>query len=112
MKALSLLVIATLTLSTVTFAEIHGVETKEVSEVKANIFTQSNGMVFIQLDNPEDSKVRIAIKDERGVLLHSETVKKDIKTVKRFDVSNLPAGTYSYEVNSADYSVIKKIVKK
>ncbi|MEP2025568.1 MAG: T9SS type A sorting domain-containing protein [Reichenbachiella sp.] len=111
MKALSLLVIATLTFSTVSMAEIHGVETKEVSEVKANIFTQNNGMVFIQLENSTDGKVRIAIKDDAGVLLHGETVKKD-KTLKRFDVSNLPAGTYSYEVNSANYSVKKEIVKK
>ncbi|MEP2025567.1 MAG: T9SS type A sorting domain-containing protein [Reichenbachiella sp.] len=112
MKALSLLVIATLTFSTVTFAEIHGVTaTKETSEVKANIFTQNNGMVLIQLENSTDGKVRIAIKDDAGVLLHGETVKKD-KTLKRFDVSNLPAGTYSYEVKSADYSVKKKIVKK
>ncbi|SMD38133.1 Por secretion system C-terminal sorting domain-containing protein [Reichenbachiella faecimaris] len=111
MKALSLLVIATLTFSTVSMAEIHGAATKEVSEVKANIFTQNNGMVYIQVENPADSKVRIAIKDNAGVLLHGETVKKT-KMLKRFDISNLPAGTYSYEVNSADYSVMKKIEKK
>ena len=111
MKALSLLVIATLTLSTAALAEIHS-EAGETSEVKANIFTQDNGMVFIQLENPEDSKVKIAIRDKAGVLLHGETVKKDVKVVKRYDVSNLPAGTYSYEVSSADYTVKKKIEKK
>jgi len=112
MKTLSLLVIATLTFSSVATARTHSTDTNEVSEVKANIFAQSNGMVFVQLENPVDSKVKIAIIDQDGNLLHTETIKEDVRTVKRYDISNLPAGTYSYSVYSKDYSVKKKIEKK
>ncbi|WP_422359795.1 hypothetical protein [Reichenbachiella sp.] len=111
MKALSLLVIATLTFSSVATAEIHGTDNKEVSEVKANIFAQNNGMVYIQVESPVDTKVKITIKDDAGVILYGGKVKKD-KVLKRFDVSNLPAGSYSYEVSNEDYSVLKKIEKK
>lgn len=111
MKALSLLVIATLTFSSVGMAEIHGASANDVSEVKANIFTQENGMVYIQVENPADSKVRITIKDEAGVILYGGKVKKD-KVMKRFDISNLPSGSYSYEVSNEDYSILKKIEKK
>ncbi|UXX77702.1 hypothetical protein N7E81_10010 [Reichenbachiella carrageenanivorans] len=112
MKALTLLVIATLTISSAATAKIHGADTKETAEVKANIVTRSDDMIFVQLDNPVDSKVRIVITDEAGVTLHRETVKKDVKVVKRYDVSNLPAGTYSYTVYNDNYSIKKNIEKK
>ncbi|UXX79244.1 hypothetical protein N7E81_17970 [Reichenbachiella carrageenanivorans] len=112
MKVLSLLVIATLTLSSVATAKIHGADAKETAEVKANIVNINGNMIFVQLENPADSKVKIVITDEAGITLYSETVKKDVKTVKRYDVSNLPAGTYSYEVYNDAYSIKKKIEKK
>ncbi|UXX79245.1 T9SS type A sorting domain-containing protein [Reichenbachiella carrageenanivorans] len=112
MKALSLIVIATLTLSSVATAKIHGAGTKETEEIKANIVNRNDNMVFVQLENPVDSKVRIVITDEAGVTLYSETVKKDVKTVKRYDVSNLPAGVYSYKVYNGAYSIKKEIEKK
>lgn len=99
-------------LTTMALAHVDKAGKKESAEVKANIFAHTNDMIYLQLINPADSKVQIAIIDQKGVTLHSETVKQDMKVLKRFDVSNLPSGLYSYKVSNADYTVIKKIEKK
>lgn len=112
MKALKLTVIAILALTTAALANVDKAGKKESAEVKANIFSHNNDMVFVQLDNPADSKIQIAITDQRGVVLHSETVKQDLKILKRFDVSNLPEGLYSYKVSNDSYTIMKKIEKK
>ncbi|MEP2273985.1 MAG: T9SS type A sorting domain-containing protein [Reichenbachiella sp.] len=114
MKALKLTVIAILALTTAALANVDKAGKKESAsaEVKANIFAHNNDMVFVQLENPADSKVKIVIVDQDGVTLHSETVKQDLKVLKRFDVSNLPSGQYSYKVSNDTYTVIKKIEKK
>lgn len=112
MKALKLTVIAILALTTAALAHVDKAGKKESAEVKANIFSHNNDMVFMQLENPADSKVQIAIIDQKGVVLHKETIKQDLKVLKRFDVSNLPDGLYSYKVYNDSYTVIKKIEKK
>lgn len=111
MKALKLTVIAIMTLTTAAFANVNEAGNKE-SVVNAQIFSQSDDMVYMQLDNPADSKVKIVITDNDGTLLHIETIKKDMKVLKRFDVSELPSGLYSYKVTSDSYTIIKKIEKK
>ncbi|UXX80133.1 T9SS type A sorting domain-containing protein [Reichenbachiella carrageenanivorans] len=112
MKALKLLVIAILTLTTAALANVNEVGKKESAEINAQIFSQSNDLIYVQLDNPADNKVKIVITDMDGVLLHNETIKKDLKVLKRFDVSNLPSGLYSYKVSSDSYTIVKKIEKK
>lgn len=112
MKALKLTVIAVLALTTAALANVDKAGKKESAEVKANIFSHNNDMIFMQLDNPANSKVQIAITDQNGEVLHREVVNKDLKVLKRFDISNLPDGLYSYKVSNNSYTIIKKIEKK
>ncbi|WP_420582598.1 T9SS type A sorting domain-containing protein [Reichenbachiella sp.] len=112
MKALKLTVVAFFALTTSALAHVDKAGKEERTEVKANIFSHSNDMVYLQLVNPADSKIQIAIIDQKGKTLHSETVKKDLAILKRFDVSALPSGLYSYKVSNKYYTVIKKIEKK
>ncbi|WP_456458030.1 T9SS type A sorting domain-containing protein [Reichenbachiella sp.] len=112
MKALKLTVIAIFALTTAALAHVDKAGKEERTEVKANIFSHTNDMVYLQLENPADSKVQIAIIDQKGETLHSETVKKDLTILKRFDVSALPSGMYSYKVSNEDYTIIRKIEKK
>ena len=112
MKALKLTVIAVLALTTAALANVDKAGKKESAEVKANIFSHNNDMVYVQLINPADSKVRIAITDQHGEVLHREVITKDLKVLKRFDISNLPEGLYSYKVSNESYSIVRKIEKK
>lgn len=112
MKALKLTVFAILAFTTAALANVDKAGKKESTEVKANIFSHTNDMVYLQLVNPTDSKVRIVILDQKGETLHSETIKKDLSILKRFDISGLPSGLYSYKVSNEDYTVIRKIEKK
>lgn len=112
MKALKLTVFAILAFTTAALANVDKAGKKESTEVKANIFSHTNDMVYLQLVNPTNSKVRIVILDQKGETLHSETIKKDLSILKRFDISGLPSGLYSYKVSNEDYTVIRKIEKK
>ena len=112
MKALKLLVLTILTLSSAALANVDKVGKNKATEVEAQIFSHDDDMVFVQLQNPVDSKLQLTIADQNGVILHKEIIKKDLKVLKRYDVSNLPAGLYSYKVSGEAYTVIKKIEKE
>lgn len=108
MKSLKLIMIVLL-LATV--AKANDTEKGQSNTPEANIFTHGTDMVFVQLQNPINHKIKIAIVDQDGVVLHSETIKKDLKVLKRFDMSQLPSGQYSYRISSDSYAVSKKIEK-
>lgn len=111
MKALKLLVLTILTLSSAALANVDKAEKNKTIEAEAQIFSHDD-MIFVQLQNPVDSKLQLTIADQNGVILHKEIIKKDLKVLKRYDVSNLPAGLYSYKVSGDAYTVIKKIEKE
>ncbi|MEO9965112.1 MAG: T9SS type A sorting domain-containing protein [Reichenbachiella sp.] len=110
MNSLKVLVIAIIALSTSAFTFVDDAKPAE-SEIKAEIFSHTNDMVFIQLQKPTEGRLKISIVDEKGELLYTETVKKGLTTLKRFDISKLPSGNYLYKVSSQSYSVAKKIEK-
>ena len=109
---MKLIVIASIILSTEAFANNDETKITSKNGVSANIFAQSNDMVILQLTNPAESKTRIAILDEKCEILYKEIVEKDITVLKRYDVSNLPSGIYSYKVSNQSYLFEKRIEKK
>lgn len=112
MKTIKLIVIASLILTTAALAKTEEAGKIEKKEVSTNIFSQSNDMVFLQLTNPSNSKIRIAILDQKGEVLHEEIIKEDLEILKRYDISKLPSGVYSYKVSNDSFTVVKKIEKK
>lgn len=113
MKA-SLKLIAVVTLMTVVnvaLAHVDKAGDETRTEVKAQIFEANNDMIFIQLEKAGKGNVKIRISDQNGQVLHTESVKDEVKVLKRFDISSLPAGSYIYEVNHSDYQLRKKIEK-
>lgn len=109
MKALKLLVIALFALTTAAFANSEKDNNENSTNIKTQILSPKKNWVFVQVDKTKEQKVNIKISDKLGRVLYSQAVKKETKVLKKFDISNLPAGTYAYEVSSANYSFKKEI---
>lgn len=50
-----------------------------------------------------EDNVTIRIFDEKSAVVYSDMIKSTTGFAKKFDLSNLPSGTYQMEVKSADY---------
>ena len=107
-----LLVALMTTVANVALAKVDRANDEKSAKVQAQIFSTNNDMVFVQLEMAGNGKVMIQISDEKGNVLHTESIKEETKILKRFDISNLPAGPYFYKVESEFYSLKKKIEKK
>lgn len=107
-----LVVVAFTTVANVALANVDRANDEKRVEVRAQIFSAKNDMVFVQLEKAGKGKVYIQISDQDGHVLHSESVKEEVKVLKRFDVSNLPAGSYFYQVTNENYTLRKKIEKE
>ncbi|WP_109833118.1 hypothetical protein [Reichenbachiella versicolor] len=75
------------------------------------IVEQNTGKVLVGFEKKETESVRINIYDPNGYRVYTERVKSGTVMLKRFDVSQLPAGEYSYEVTNYVYSEEKAIEK-
>lgn len=106
------MVVAFTTVANVALANVDKADKEKSAQVKANIFPAKNDMIYVQLDKAGQSKVSIEIYDLQGNVLHSESIKDEIKVLKRFDISNLPTGSYVYKVSSEYYTLKKKIEKE
>lgn len=113
MKAsLKFIAVATLMMvANVALAHVDKAGKESKAEVKAQIFEAANDLIYIQLEKAGKGNVQIKISDQKGHILHTEKVKDEVKVLKRFDVSRLPAGSYFYEVDHADYQLRKMIEK-
>lgn len=107
-----LVVVAFTTVANVALANVDKANDEKSVEVKAQIFSSKQDMIYVQLEKAGKGKVMIEISDQNGHVLHSESVKEETKILKRFDISNLPAGSYFYEVSSEFYTLKKKIDKE
>ncbi len=105
-----LLLAVVLVLTNGAFAGTNKNETAS-AELEVKIEAQADGKVIVGFEKLETEKVQIKIFSDLG-LVHSETVKDSKKILKRFDLSNLPAGRYSYTVTNGLYSVTKVIEKE
>ncbi|WP_109830596.1 hypothetical protein [Reichenbachiella versicolor] len=85
-------------------------ETKTAA-IDVVIEQQKTGKVLVGFQKFGSDVVKIKIYDADGAALYSERVKNASLVLKRFDVSRLPEGDYSYEVSIADYAVEKTISK-
>ena len=105
-----LLFAVVLVLSNVAFAGTNKNE-RASSELDVTIEAQVDGKVIVGFEKLEGEKVQIKIYGTEG-LIHSETIKDASKILKRYDLSNLPSGDYTYSVSNDLYSVTKVIEKK
>lgn len=107
-----LVVVVFTTVANVALANVDKANEEKSAEVKAQIFSAKKDMIYVQLEKAGKGKVIIEISDLEGHVLHYEAVKEETKVLKRFDISNLPAGSYIYEVSNDYYSLRKKIEKE
>lgn len=95
MKTLFTIALA-LSLVTSGFANEGTMNVKAASHVKV-----SEKSIVVSLDESL-GKVRLAIEDEKGKRLHTQTLFLKSSTRVPFDLSNLPAGNYTVEVASLE----------
>ena len=104
--------IATVLFVSVTaFAKTGRFDETKTASINVAIEQQRSGKVLVGFEKFGSDVVKIKIYDNEGNAVYSERVKKSALMLKRFDVSNLPAGEYTYEVSTPDYAVEKTIIK-
>ncbi|MGK0412732.1 MAG: hypothetical protein ACJA1B_000932 [Polaribacter sp.] len=67
--------------------------------------------VKVEFNNVKKGQ-QLSIKDEKGVTLHSENIKKQGKLVKTFDFSELENGNYTLELDKDFEIVIQSVIIK
>ncbi|WP_109830953.1 T9SS type A sorting domain-containing protein [Reichenbachiella versicolor] len=111
MKTIKSTLIAILTLVSVSaFAKTGKLDETKTAALDVVIEQQKSGKVLVGFENMSTNVVKIKIYDTNGSAVYSKRIKDANLMLKRFDLSALPAGEYSYEVSSAGYSVEKTIV--
>ncbi|WP_109833120.1 hypothetical protein [Reichenbachiella versicolor] len=111
MKSLKSFLIA-MVLLLVSLVAVEAGKLKEASlKLDVVIVEQNNGKVLVGFYKKPTEAVRINIYDSDGFKLYSERVAKGKVMLKRFDMSQLPDGDYSYEVTNRVYSEEKIITK-
>lgn len=103
-------IIAFLTVSGAALANVDKADKEIITD--ANIIRLNNDMVYVQLKKSASVKLNIVVKDQVGNVLHTEIVKGSTEMLKRFDISKLPSGIYTYEVYNKDYSLSKRIERE
>lgn len=72
--------------------------TEQKLEVKIDEVRQ---LVFrVLMNNPSRQKVQILIKDADNNILHEQTPGNDERYIRRFNLSTLADGTYTFEIGS------------
>lgn len=108
----SLLIAAVLCTSASAFAKTGELfEETKTAAIDVVIEQQKSGKVLVGFEKFGSDVVKIKIYDQEGNAVYAEKVKKAPLVLKRFDMSQLPAGNYSYEVSIEDYSVEKTITR-
>ncbi|MFY0650760.1 MAG: hypothetical protein JXQ96_01940 [Cyclobacteriaceae bacterium] len=69
-----------------------------------------NKMVQMSFKKLQEEKVQINIYDAYGVRVYDEKIQDKTAVLKKFDLSNLPAGSYSFEVSN-DIYLMKRTVE-
>ncbi|WP_147407491.1 hypothetical protein [Reichenbachiella sp. MSK19-1] len=102
-------------MSTLSFAGNKGEKSeKEVKvspELDVRIVELNESSVAVTFAKLEGESVKVKIFDAYGVLMHTEKQSEGKAFLKRFDVSALPAGDYTYMVANEMYAVKKVITK-
>jgi len=69
------------------------------SETAKDSINESNQIKLVKFTNAEKGS-SLLIKDENGLVLYRENINKDGPFLKRFDFSNLPDGSYFFELDN------------
>ena len=86
---------------------------KNVSpELDVKIHQIDQSKVMVAFEKLEGEVVTVTISNPSGIKIFSDQKEEGIKYVKSFDISEYPAGRYSYSVDNGRYSVTKVIEKK
>lgn len=105
------LIAGLLLISGLTFAE-GGKDSSSANSAYLDVSVKplGNKEVSMKFEKLADEQVKINVYDRNGVRLHGEKVKGKTLVWKRFDMSNLPEGKYSFEVSN-DIYLMKKTVE-
>ena len=98
-------------LSTMAFAKTGKFDETKTASIDVAIEKQISGKVLVGFEKFGSDVVKIKIYDNEGNTVYTERVKKATLMLKRFDVSELPTGEYTYEVSTPDYAVEKTYEK-
>ncbi len=79
---------------------------------KAGIYTHAQKVVSVHFDRQAAGAVVIVIKNTKGEVMFSESVKYHKLVVKKYDLAALPAGEYKVEVRHADKLISQEVVLK
>ncbi len=72
--------------------------------------TQKTLKMNLLLEKVIGKKVIIYLKDEKGNLLHTETVAKATPSYRgQFDMSELTDGTYTFEITDGNETLVKQV---
>lgn len=71
-----------------------------------------NKMVRMSFDKLQEETVKINIYDQSGVRVYDEKVTDKTSVAKKYDLSNFPAGKYSFEVSNDIYLMKRTIEVK
>ncbi len=71
-----------------------------------------NKSVYMNFEKLEGEKVQITIYDANGVKVYGEKVKDQTEVKKKYNLSKLPAGKYSFEVANDVYLMKKTVLVK
>lgn len=103
-------------MSSLAFAEGKGgkeeKETKVSAELNVRITELNEEAIAVTFAKLEGEEVMVKIYDAYGVLMHTEKETEGTAFLKKFDISALPAGAYTYMVANDMYAVKKVITKE
>lgn len=72
---------------------------------------QADGKILVGFKKKPTEAVKINIYDTQGYVVYTERISKGDVKLKRFDISQLPAGEYSFEVTNKVYAESKSFTK-
>ncbi|MEQ6119769.1 hypothetical protein [Reichenbachiella sp. MALMAid0571] len=103
------LIAGLLLISTLSFAE-RKKETVSSPYLNVKVTPLENKWVSMKFQKLREEKVKIAIYDQYGTKLHEEKVLNKTSVLKKFDMTAVPAGMYSFEVSN-DIYLMKRTVE-
>ncbi|UXP33136.1 T9SS type A sorting domain-containing protein [Reichenbachiella agarivorans] len=100
-------------MSTLSFAGKNGEKAEKAvsAELAVRIVAVDEASVAVIFAKLEGEEVKVKIYDAYGALVHTEKETEGTSFTKKFDISALPAGDYTYMVANDLYSVKKVIAK-
>lgn len=82
---------------------------------EASVFSIKNvgsNSISLQVKNVIQPQIQMTLKDVHGVILHDETISKNKINSRKYDLRNLPKGTYSVIVSYDNLIKVQKIKKE